>query len=565
MVDKEPKTNIIIKHPRIIEFYKKNKQIDIETINLLYIDLLENIINVSIDTPSVVNQIMSVLGCQNRDLNNLLSIVTTSSEIHKNELSNMKNIYSLSNENIKNEIDGIKNIISNLTSFITNKLYETKDNYIKELKDILKNTDSNSILTIGNTIEKNNSLLIDKIMLILCDVIPKSHNKQYEDIIKVFKEDMLYSLDKIKTNNPENTIDKISSLVDSKYNNLVFNIQETMMKYISQSEDRLTNNISQVKDISAKNTIIQDKINEELSVYLNKYKSSATKGLLSENHLYNVIEKEYSTSELTNTCNFTGMGDMILKRKDKIPILIENKNYTTNVKKDEVDKFIRDISKNKYHGLFISQHSGIVGKDNLQIDMHNNNILIYIHYCDYDIDKIKLAITIIDNLFDKLIDVSNDSSTISKDIIKNINYDYQTFLTNRESALHIIKDNYKKTLDIFTHFKLPCLEKYLSTHFADTKKNMVLCSFCKKYETGNLRSLARHSNSCKQKFPINDSITEIITDNYDVSSNSDISSNNDDLSNNNTSEPILYNEPTISVKPIKPKNTKLKKKDLLII
>ena len=152
MTDKEQKNNIIIKNPRIIEFYKKNKQIDIEKINLLYIDLLENIINVSIDTPMVVNQIMTALSGQNRDLNNLLSVVTTSSEIHKNELSNMKNIYSLSNENIKNEIDGIKNIISNLTSFITTKLYETKDNYIKELKDTLKNTDSNSILTIGNTV-----------------------------------------------------------------------------------------------------------------------------------------------------------------------------------------------------------------------------------------------------------------------------------------------------------------------------------------------------------------------------------------------------------------------------
>jgi len=538
MTDKEQ--NIKLTNPRIIEFYKKNKQIDIEKINLLYIDLLENIINVSLDTPMVVTQIMSALGCQNRDLNNLLSVVTTTSEIHKNELTNMKNIYTLSNENIKNEIDGIKNIISNLTSFITTKLYETKDNYIKELKETLKNTDSNSILTIGNTVEKNNSLLIDKIMLILNDIIPKSHNKQYEEIIKVFKDDMLNSLDKIKTNNPENTIDKISLLVDTKYNNLVFSIQETMMKFISQSEDRLTTNISQVKDISSKNTIIQNKINDELSVYLNKYKTSATKGSLSENHLYNVIEKEYSTSELTNTSNFTGMGDMILKRKDKIPILIENKDYTTNVKKDEVDKFIRDITINKFHGLFISQHSGIVGKDNLQIDMHNNNILIYIHSCDFDIDKIKLAISIIDTLFDKLIDVNNDSSTISKDIIKNINYEYQTFLTNRESTLHIIKDNYKKTLELFTQFKLPCLEKYLSSHFADTKKNTILCAFCKKFETGNLRSLARHSYSCKKHLPI--------TDNNDVSSNSDIS------------EPLICEETnTTVIQPIKQKNKKVNK------
>ena len=218
MSDKEHKSVIQIKHPRIIEFYKKNTQIDIEKINLLYIDLLENIINVSLDTPSVVNKIMSALGSQNRDLNNLLSVVTSSSEIHKNELSNMKNIYSLSSDNIKNEIDSIKNVISNLTSFITTKLYETKDNYIKELKETLKNTDSNSILTIGNTVEKNNCLLIDKIMLILNDVIPKSHNKQYEEIIKMFKDDMLNSLDKIKINNPDNTIEKISSLVDTKYN-----------------------------------------------------------------------------------------------------------------------------------------------------------------------------------------------------------------------------------------------------------------------------------------------------------------------------------------------------------
>ena len=58
------------------------------------------------------------------------------------------------------------------------------------------------------------------------------------------------------------------------------------------------------------------------------------------------------------------------------------------VKKDEVDKFIRDISKNEYNGIFISQHSGIVGKNNFQIDIHDKHILIYIHSCDYDIDKI---------------------------------------------------------------------------------------------------------------------------------------------------------------------------------
>jgi hypothetical protein len=385
------KIDLTVSNQRIIDFYNKNTQIDFQKVNLLYIDLFENIINTTIDTPSIVNQIMVTLGTQNRDLGNLLSVVNSSSEIHKNELQNIKNMHSLTSQNIKNDIDGLKNIITNLSSVITNKLYETKDNYIKELKDTLRNTDSNSILTISSTVEKNNTLLIDKIMLILNDIIPKSHNKQYEDIISIFKNDMLVSLDRIKNNNPDNAVEKISTLVDNKYNSLVFNIQDHMMKYISQSEDRLNTNILQIKDISNKNTIVQDQINNELSTYLSKYKTSASKGSFSENHLYNIIDKAFPSSELINTSNFTGMGDMVLKRKNNIPILIENKDYTTNVKADEVDKFIRDINKNEYNGIFISQHSGIVGKEHFQIDIHNKNILIYIHSCDYDIDNLTFS------------------------------------------------------------------------------------------------------------------------------------------------------------------------------
>lgn len=491
-------TDLTISDQRIIDFYNKNKQINFQKVNLLYIDLLENVINTSMDTPSIVNQIMVTLGTHNRDLGNILNVVNNSSENHKNELLNIKNIYSLTTQNIKNDIDGLKNVITNLSSFITNKLYETKDNYIKELKDTLKNTDSNSILNISSTVEKNNTLLIDKIMLILNDIIPKSHNKQYEDIISIFKNDMIASLDKIKNNNPDNAVDKISNLVDNKYNSLVFNIQDNMMKYISQSEDRLNNNISQIKDISNKNTIVQDQINNELSTYLSKYKTSASKGTFSENHLYNIIDKAFPSSELTNTSNFTGMGDMVLKRKNKIPILFENKDYTNNVKSDEVDKFIRDITKNEFNGIFISQHSGIIGKEHFQIDIHNKNILIYIHSCDYDIDKINLAINTIDTLSDKLIDNNSDNSSISNDMIKNINIDYQTFLTNRENLLNGFKDNYKKTLEIFNHLKLPSIEKYLSNHFADMKKNKLLCTHCKIYESDNRRSMARHTNTCKK-------------------------------------------------------------------
>ena len=192
------------------------------------------------------------------------------------------------------------------------------------------------------------------------------------------------------------------------------------------------------------------------------------------------------------------MGDMILKRINLKPILFENKDYSNNVKKDEVDKFIRDISKNEHHGIFISQHSGIVGKEHFQIDIHNKNILIYIHNCNYDQDKIKLAVNTIDTLSIKLINIDSDNTTIPKEVIKQINIDYQTFLRQKELILSTTKEYYKKTLDLLTQIKLPSLEKYLSNHFADSKVNKVLCTLCNKFETDNLRSLARHKQSCKK-------------------------------------------------------------------
>ena len=109
------------------------------------------------------------------------------------------------------------------------------------------------------------------------------------------------------------------------------------------------------------------------------------------------------SSEIINSSNKTGQGDLILKRPNKVPILFETKNYAINVK-----KFIRDIDNTNYNGIMLSQTSGIIGKDNFQIDIHNNNILVYIHKADYDISKIKLAVNIIDFLFDKILTMKNN-------------------------------------------------------------------------------------------------------------------------------------------------------------
>ena len=43
------------------------------------------------------------------------------------------------------------------------------------------------------------------------------------------------------------------------------------------------------------------------------------------------------------------------------------------------------------------------------------------------------------------------------------------------------------------------MEKIISTYYANIKKNILICNICKKYNTDNLRSLARHKQCCKNK------------------------------------------------------------------
>ena len=99
---------IIITNEIIINFYKKNTQIDIIKMNLIYIELYENMMNNAIDNPSIVNNIMSVLNTQTNELNNITTLIK-----HSNE----NNILLLSN---------IKSEITNIVSLVQSKLYEIK-------------------------------------------------------------------------------------------------------------------------------------------------------------------------------------------------------------------------------------------------------------------------------------------------------------------------------------------------------------------------------------------------------------------------------------------------------
>jgi hypothetical protein len=215
-----------------------------------------------------------------------------------------------------------------------------------------------------------------------------------------------------------------------------------------------------------------------------------------KSELFSILNKEYPSSDITiQSDNF------IMKRKNSPVILFKNKEHDNIINKEEVSNFIREINDQNISGIFMSQHYGITNKENFEIELHNGNVLVYLHKVEYDADKIKAAVDIIDHFKSKMEDINNtgeESINIDKDILDEINKEYQMFTTSKLSHIKTIKDFNQRLLLQAEEFKIPSLEKYLSKLYASSSSKDDICEYCN-YVAKNARALTAHYRGCSQK------------------------------------------------------------------
>ncbi len=334
-------------------------------------------------------------------------------------------------------------------------------------------------------------MILEKIINKINEIIPNNNTNIYNQIdilIKKYKEEM---------NNMSNTISKeeLLKMIEIKYNDLINNIKIPLEEYLND-----------IKKDNLKTSITQEIINTKISEYINKFNNSYDKGLLSENKLNYIMNNLYKTGEIINTSKDNHKCDLLLRRQDKKDILIENKDYKDNVPKCEINKFLSDlINYNKTHhesvnGLLISQNSGIANKNNYQIEIDNNNIILYIHNCCYDQEKIKLGIEIIDHLSIILKDINkttNNTYNISNETLHEINNEYLNFMNRRQTLKSFINDSTKKMIDQLMDIELPNLSNILKTKYTTITTDDLVCKKCKNYIGKNKKALSVHYRSCK--------------------------------------------------------------------
>lgn len=463
---------IIIQDKNIVEFYNRNPNLNIVDINIVFIDILKKLsTNLNETLTNTINQ-------------KILSTLT--------DLS--KDIYLLKQD-------------------VSIKLNDTKKEYIDNIKLILDNTSMNTNDKIQHILDKNNEIIIHKTTNIFNEVLPKN-NEQFCSIIdtsiKTLHESINHDTKLLIENihNDDKNVAEFVRNIDTKFNHMINNLQQPIFSFIQSSEERTNTNVQQIRDKIISQQMSQDSLNGDIQEFLNKYKhNSSAKGNVSEQELYSILQIIFPCDEIIDCSSETATCDYRVNRlnNSRPTILFENKNYSHSVTTEEIKKFERDLHQQKHHGIFISHKSNITFKEPFQIDIINNLVHIYIPNAEYNIDKIRIAVEIIDSLSSKIVNINQtqtDTIHISKDDIDELIETFNDFTTQKNIIMETIRTNNKQLLDKIEALQINSVKKILNKNGFFHSDDDFRCKHCSTFLGKNKASLGAHIRSCKAN-PIN--------------------------------------------------------------
>jgi len=200
------------------------------------------------------------------------------------------------------------------------------------------------------------------------------------------------------------------------------------------------------------NTLVTklDSFESSLSKLIGLSSNSCKKGNFGENVLEEIFNQRYGDIQFERKSNTPHSGDAWLYLPDNKIIMLESKNYTTVINKDEINKLQSDmITHHIKWGVLASFNSNIQGMKELDFHtfLHNSETygIIMISNLSTDIHKLDLGLQIIRKLI-VCIDNLEDFPWVVSDITNNLNELNQIIQKNyilRDTFYTMEKDIYK--------------------------------------------------------------------------------------------------------------------------
>lgn len=455
---------LTIKSQRIIDFYDKHSNLDFEAVNLIFVDLLEKLVD-----------------NMSNNLNQSLSL-----DILKDISSKINSL-----ETKTQEIDiTTKNYLDSIKVNIEHSVSTQKDHIISSFRDLLQNDAQSNYINIDKLFSKNyeqlSSRILDNINQLPKEVISSTNSSfsslstEIQNTHSSISNEIQQSL--LSQHSNQDISKHITTLIDTNYNQLNSSISariETVLSQFNSSNSDILNYVKPMKTV------------EE---YFYNMNNSNRKGKQGEAKLQPILETILPDSEVLNSSGTSNSGDFIIKRKELPTILIDTKDWSNQVSKEEVGKIIRDIDTHKCNGILMSQNSGIALKSDWEINIHNNYILLFLHNVKYDEDKILTAIKIIDVLF-PIIKQQNEieHQSISSELLSDINREFQELISQKTRIIQQIEQHNKQIIKEVSKLDMCSLSSLLKSKFSQHNEMKFKCDFegCN-YTHSTSRGLAAH-------------------------------------------------------------------------
>ena len=317
-----------VKDKRVIEFYKTHSNIDFEQANILLVEMLERLLQKN---------------DANRDDIVLASLKKLESgfSLLSNNLSDVKENVKQSSLSIVNLQTTMSTLPTNMSDNLSDKLSSLRETQVKELERIFDLNKHNSVEHIDKKLKVD---LLDQIKILFDTNMNKKMESSLNEFERSLKKDWQETIKQLdRTDSPKNIIDNFNSSLQNKCDSL----QNFILTCHQQTKDTTT---SHTKTLN----LVQE--------HFERQKNSTNKGADSEDKVLEGLYSTFPDCQITKTTGIAKAGDFLIERSNNPPIMIENKDYTKNVPKEEIEKFIRDVEQQGCSGILISQTTGISKK-----------------------------------------------------------------------------------------------------------------------------------------------------------------------------------------------------------
>lgn len=464
-----------ITNPKIIDFYRSNPHISFETVNLHLLEILQKVWPVQ---DGVI---------QKEHIET--AIFRPEEKHHIDELNQFSN--------------KLREAVHQQIQHISSKYVSAKTDYVREFRSIFSSADART------QIPENNARFIERIKHALSGLRATAISDKSQAMLRQFQ--------KIMTSNSDAVFKDGSAIV---YNNAtqekeyVENFESNaahMMQAITQlltdcladKEQRIEAQLAALKRREDANstTAAYYKLIYECNDVLHQLQ------LNDENvHAFDLaLSKTFPTASIINdsSADENAPQTYILTRDDKPTICIESHELNDrNVGILEIKHFLTERTT---HGIMVSQHTGITAKPNYHVEIHNNFIIVYLHKLEYSGEKLQIAVDMIDALSSKMGDFCmafEHRYSIPKEVLDDINREYQQFIIQKEAIVGILKDQHKRLLGQMDEMRFNSLDKYLATRYSSCVKQGYTCDLCNGFTVGTLKGLAAHKRGCARKLGV---------------------------------------------------------------